>query len=165
MSRSVEVDAFRRVMRRVPSPVTVVTSSVDGDRYGMTAGSFTSVSLEPPLVSFNVTRNSGMYGVIGRADRCAVHFLREEQVDLAHWFARSDLTGEAQFEEVAHREIDGLPLLEGTLGILEADIEAEHPAGDTALFVARVERIRELDLGGPLLYFSSSYRSIGEVAE
>lgn len=152
-------------MRRVPSPVTVVTASVEGDRYGMTAGSFASVSLEPPLVSFNVTRSSGMYGVIGRADRCAIHLLREEQVDLAHRFARPDLSGEAQFESVSHREVESLPLLDDTLGVLVAELEAEYPAGDTALFVARVERIRDLDLGGPLLYFSSSYRGIGGLAE
>lgn len=165
MPPSASSDAFRRIMRRVPSPVTIVTCSAEGDRYGMTAGSFTSVSLEPPLVSFNVTRGSGMYGVIGRAERCAIHLLREEQVDLAHRFARSDLSGEEQFEGIAHGEARGVPLIPDTLGILETTIEAEHEAGDTALFIARVERIRDLDPGGPLLYFSSSYRRVGEVSE
>ncbi len=94
---------LRHVMRHVPSPVTVVTAAGAGERRGITIGSFTSVSLEPPLISLNVAREAQMHPVLAAASHFAVHVLREDQAHLARRFSLPDLTSADQFEGVAFR--------------------------------------------------------------
>lgn len=166
MPEDVSGAALREIMRRVPSPVTIVTTVSRGEIRGMTAGSFTSICLEPPLVSFNVTRTSGMYRVIKEASFCAVHLLGEGQLGLARWFARPDLDGPEQFDDVPYRIDDhGLPIIRDTFGVLTAALIAEHEAGDSAVMIARVVDTNPQREGRPLLYYKSSYRTIGEEAE
>lgn len=166
MTDSISGAALREMMRRVPSPVTVITTTTGGEIRGMTAGSFTSICLEPPLVSFNVTRTSGMYRVITDASYCAIHLLDEHQVDMARLFARPDLEGADQFVDVSHSfDEHHLPIIEETCGVLKAELIAEHEAGDSAVFIGRVTATRKQREGHPLLYYKSSYRSIGGSAE
>lgn len=166
MSSHVSGTALRDFMRHVPSPVAVVTTAHEGDIRGMTAGSFTSVCLEPPLVSFNVTRTSAMYRVIKDASFCAIHILDEGQTDLSNWFARPDLTGDEQFAEVDHSIDDhNVPVIKQTLGVLKARLVSSCEAGDTELFVAEIIDIEAGTKGRPLLYYMSSYRGIGGPAK
>jgi flavin reductase (DIM6/NTAB) family NADH-FMN oxidoreductase RutF len=166
MAQQVSAATFREIMRCVPSPVTVVTTTDGREICGMTAGSFTSICLEPPLVSFNVTRTSSMYAVIEHAEICAIHVLGEDQVELARWFAKPDLDGTEQLAEVSHRiEEDGVPVLPTTLGVLKAVLINEYGAGDSSVFVARVTATQRFREGGPLLYYKSGYRAIGGSAK
>jgi flavin reductase (DIM6/NTAB) family NADH-FMN oxidoreductase RutF len=159
----VDGDMLRAVMRRVASPVTVVTAAADGEARGATIGSFTSVSLDPPLVSFNVQRESSFYATISRADAFAIHLLTDGQAELANHFALPDLTSEAQFRNVPHVQLEpGLPpILRDTFGVLHCQRYAVHEAGDHALFIGRVERVIEAEGTGPLLYYARSYRAVG----
>ena len=75
MSRSVDGETLRQVMRRVPSPVTVVTAASAEEVRGITIGSFTSVALEPPLVCFNVNHAAEMHNLPLAAPRYAVQVL------------------------------------------------------------------------------------------
>ena len=166
MAQEVSGAAFREIMRYVPSPVTVITTTNGREICGMTAGSFTSICLEPPLVSFNVTRTSGMYGVIKNAAKCAVHVLGEEQAELARWFAKPNLDGTKQLGEVSHHiDEDGLPIMPQTLGVLKTAIVDEHEAGDSSVFIARVTAVERYRDGGPLVYYKSAYRTVGGSAE
>ena len=99
----VDGEALREAMRRIVSPVVVVTVESDEVLRGATIGSFTSVSLEPPLVSFNVTRETALHRALVRAERYAVHLLAAEHADLAAHFAIPDLDGEAQLAPFGHR--------------------------------------------------------------
>ncbi len=159
----IDGEALRSIMRRVPSPVVVVTAAAHEVR-GATIGSFTSVSLTPPLISFNVAVDSQMYPVITAAERFAVHVLREEQAELSRHFALPDLPGKEQFLNVPHRkEEDGLPILFDALGILLCRRYAIHPAGDHAIIVGKVESVEEQGAGRPILYYNRSYRALGDV--
>jgi len=152
-------------MRRVPAAVTVVTAFDGKEMRGMTVGSFTSVSLEPLLVSFNVGKAASMYGVLMGADRFYVHLLSEEQSELSNLFARSDLTGEEQFARAAHFVApDGAPILADTLAFLRCEKIVVYDAGDHCLMIGRVEEITQQNEGLPLIYFDRSYRSIGDEA-
>ena len=151
-------------MRRIASPVVIVTvGTPDGPR-GATIGSFTSVSLEPPLVSFNVTRETQLHEALSHADRFAVHLLAAEHADLATHFALPDLSSSAQFGALAHVPgVDGqAPRLEGTLGILLCRTESRFAAGDHSIFVGRVESVEGGAEGTPLLYYARSYRDVGD---
>ncbi len=154
---------LRAVMRRVASPVTVVTAAADGEARGATIGSFTSVSLDPPLVSFNVQKASAFYAALSRAEAFAIHLLTDAQAELANHFALPDLTGEAQFADVPHVQTapGQPPVLEDTFGVLFCRRFAVHDAGDHALFIGRVARVLEAEGAGPLLYYARSYRAVG----
>jgi flavin reductase (DIM6/NTAB) family NADH-FMN oxidoreductase RutF len=161
---AVDGEALRGAMRRIAAPVVVVTTEAGGEPRGATIGSFTSVSLGPPLVSFNVTRGTTLHGALCQADRFAVHLLGAEHAALAAHFALPDLPGEAQFAPFPHRRFaDGHPpLLEGTLGVLVCRAESRFAAGDHSIFVGRVEAVLPGRDGAPLLYHRQAYRGVGE---
>ena len=144
MSEPVEGTAFRTVMRRVPSPVVVVTAQGEEEPRGITIGSFTSVALEPPLVSFNVGRESRMYGVMEHCSRYAVHVLSEQQASLATRFAEPGLTGQEQFDARFH-----------------CTPHSSVPAGDHILYVGLVVDVETPPDQGAVLYYQSSYRGVG----
>ena len=167
----VEGEMLRAVMRRVASPVTIVTAAAGGVLRGATIGSFTSVSLDPPLVSFNVQKGSSLHDVLLAADAFAVHLLGENQADLATHFAIPDVGSSEQFRTVehAHPEPDVPPILPDVFGVLHCTCWAVHDAGDHTLFLGRVERVTEGEArsassgqAGPLLYYDRSYRAVGD---
>ena len=163
MSKPVEGRAFRSAMRRVPSPVVVVTARGDTEARGITIGSFTSVALDPPLVSFNVARDARMHTVMEACSRFAVHVLSEQQVHLAKHFAVPGLTGEEQFEAVPHytREGNGPPLLHDVTTRFLCRPHDSTEAGDHTLYVGQVVEIEQPPDAGAVLYYESTYRGVG----
>ena len=159
-------DSLRAVMRRVPAPVTVLTASANGVSRGMTVGSFTSVSLDPVLVSFNVGKTSSMHETITSADYMVAHLLTEHQAHLSEHFARPDLTSEEQFANVSHSLLeDGTPILSDTLAYVKCRKIAEYEAGDHCLIVAEVLSIVNQQGGEPLLYYDTHYRAVGKIRD
>ncbi|MFB6247697.1 MAG: flavin reductase family protein [Salinibacter sp.] len=163
MSEPVEGSAFRSAMRRVPAPVVVVTAHGDTEARGITIGSFTSVALDPPLVSFNVGRASQMHSIMETCSAYAVHVLSEQQVHLAKRFATPGLTGEEQFEAVPHHtRPDGeIPLLNDVTARLLCTPKDSIVAGDHTLYIGQVVEIEEPPDAGAVLYYQSSYRGVG----
>lgn len=163
----VDGERLREVMRRVASPVTVVTTAAGGARRGATIGSFTSVSLHPPLISFNVMRGSGFHAVLAEASHFAVHLLGDGQAALAEHFAQPDVTEEDLFEGVPLRRGStpgGVPVLQDVPGVLFCSVWAVVPAGDHDLFIGEVTGLRTSPVRSghrPLLYYARSYRSVG----
>src|SRR3989440_11425868 len=84
-------DELREVMRRFPAPVAIVTTKADDERYGFTAGSVVSLSLEPPLVGVSVGRDSSSHEPMRRARGFTISLLSEHQMDVAQHFARSGI--------------------------------------------------------------------------
>ncbi|HET6569312.1 MAG TPA: flavin reductase family protein [Rhodothermales bacterium] len=159
----IDGDTLRAVMRRVPSPVVVVTAASHEVR-GATIGSFTSVSLNPPLISFNIARDSQMYAVIMAAERFAVHVLTDAHAWLCQHFARPDIESEEQFSSVTYRlHESGMPILEEAPLVLFCRKYAAYPAGDHTIVVGEVEAIEEHGAGRPILYYNRSYRGLGKV--
>ncbi len=163
MKSPIDGAALRAVMRHVPSPVTVVSfAAADGPR-GVTIGSFASVSLDPPLVSFNVSIDSSIHPSLVGAERFAIHILHAGQAELSRHFAQPDLVSSAQFAGIAYREVDGVPVLRDALAVLICRRYAVHPAGDHSLMLGEVETILDPALDAlPILYFRQSYRVPGD---
>lgn len=156
-------DDLRTAMRHVPAAVTVVTVGGDDPR-GVTIASFSSVSLDPPLVTFNVQKEARMFPLLERAARYAVHVLPADHADLSDHFANPELSSSEQFGPVPHsRGRDGLPLIDHMLAVLECEPWAIYDAGDHALFVGRVVHITTAENGDPVLYYQRTYRSVGDV--
>jgi flavin reductase (DIM6/NTAB) family NADH-FMN oxidoreductase RutF len=162
MSESVDDTAFRTIMRRVPSPVVVVTACGADEARGITIGSFTSLSLNPPLVSFNVSDASRMANVMETCSRFAVHVLGEGQAYLANHFAAPDLSGDEQFANVSHRrDAHGTPILDGATAVLHAVPHDSTPVADHTLWIGRVVDVEGGDDHGAVLYYQRSYRGVG----
>jgi flavin reductase (DIM6/NTAB) family NADH-FMN oxidoreductase RutF len=149
---------FRRACGRFATGITVVTTvDHDGNPHGMTANSFTSVSLDPPLVLVCVDYRAKILQTFQRAERFGINVLSEGQRDLSQAFARR---GEDRFNGIEWQAGEsGVPLLPGALAWLECVLVNAVDAGDHAILIARVDRAECHD-GRPLLYFASGYENL-----
>jgi flavin reductase (DIM6/NTAB) family NADH-FMN oxidoreductase RutF len=156
-------DAYRAVMRRFPTGVTIVTTILDGRPKGFTANAVASVSVEPPQVLVCVSRLTRTHPVIARAGLFCVNLLRVDQEALARRFA---LTGTFdQFDAVAyHSEQTGSPVLDGALAFLDCELAEEYSAGTHTILIGAVVACGA-DTGSPLGYFDGTYRDFGVATE
>lgn len=159
--REVTGDDIRAAMRRVPAAVTVVVVGGAAPR-GITIGSFVTVSLDPPLVSFNVQRSARIHDDLAKETRFAVHVLSKEQEELSEVFADADLSGSDQLSRVEHvLDANGVPAISDVIARFFCSVEAVYPAGDHSIILGRVLELESSDSGDALLYLNRSYRSIG----
>ncbi len=161
----VATDEFRAVMARFATGVCVVTCVQDGFDHAMTANSFTSVSLEPPLVLVCVENDSRFHEAISAVGTWAVSVLDESQKGRARWFATRGrpLVGQFDSTPTTRSSITGSLLLDGALVTLECRTAAVHPAGDHDIVVGEVLGLRtQRPDGQPLVYFRSGFRTLRE---
>jgi flavin reductase (DIM6/NTAB) family NADH-FMN oxidoreductase RutF len=147
---------FREVLGHFPTGVAVVTGlDTDGEPAGMAVGSFTSVSLEPPLVAFMPDRSSSSWPRFRDSGAFCVNILGAEQESICRGFA---MKGGDKFADLAWRAAgSGSPILDGVLAWIDCDLDAVHEAGDHYIVIGRV---RELDIGTPalpLVFFQGGY--------
>lgn len=149
---------LRRALGHYATGVTVITArSPDGRKIGLTANSFTSVSLDPPLVSFCPARNAPSLVDLSAAGRFAVNILAADQHDLSRQFATP---AEDKFAGVEHTEgIDGTPLLDRVVAQFQCRTVQRVDAGDHVIFLGEVEEFSAPG-GEPLVFHSGSYRLV-----
>ncbi|MBR0857739.1 flavin reductase [Bradyrhizobium liaoningense] len=146
--------AFRRCLGQFGTGVTVITAAHCGELVGMTANSFSSVSLDPPLVLWSAKRTSQSFPTFKAATHFAVNVLSSEQIALSNHFGRS---GGDKFKDVSWKHgIGGAPLLDGTLCSFECRKAAEYPGGDHLILLGEVERFVRHD-HSPLLFAQGRY--------
>lgn len=139
--------------------VTIVTTTApDGRRVGLTANSFSSVSLEPPLVLFNLSRRSTNLDVFLRSDHLAISVLALEQMELCERFSRTP--GAERFDGVSVSEgLFGLPLIDGALAHFQCERWAAYDGGDHMILVARVLQFDQRN-GTPLVFSHGRYAGV-----
>ena len=143
------------------SGVTVVTSRADGLAHGITASSFTSVSLDPPLVLVCVHDKSPLCEMITRSGRFAVSVLERGQEAASNHFASRGREPAAVLDGVPMTATsDDLPLVEGAPGTLACDLHEAITLGDHLVVVGRVTEARAGGSGSPLIYWSRAYRGV-----
>lgn len=151
---------FRDVLGRFCSGITVVTSVSAGEPVGMTCQSFSSVSLNPPLVMFIPARTSRAWPLMQRAGSFCVNFLAADQTDLSNKMASR---GVDKFEGVSwtHSSHTGSPLLDGVIGYVDCAVQSVYEAGDHYVVIGRVKdlAIVESESVDPLLFFQGAYRT------
>jgi flavin reductase (DIM6/NTAB) family NADH-FMN oxidoreductase RutF len=154
------VDDLRALLRRFPSGVAVVTVDADGERLGLTVGTFVPLSLEPPLVGISIAREAALHELLREAGGFAVSLLAAGQEDVAQHFARG-VPPIAHWHGVETREgSHGAPLIEGALGWVECGLWDEWPAGDHTFFAGEVLECELGDAQPPLLYLDRRYRPL-----
>ncbi|HYG87204.1 MAG TPA: flavin reductase family protein [Azospirillum sp.] len=153
--------AFRDALGCFATGITVVTTlSPTGHLVGVTINSFSSVSLEPPLVLFSLGRAAHAFDDFMQAEAFAVNVLADEQKNLSMRFSKRDL--QDRWEGVGVERWDtGVPILSGCLANIECDKEMVYAGGDHAIVVGRVRHLRSRNDGRPLLYFRGGYAELG----
>ena len=151
--------ALRSALGQFATGVTVVTTrSADGRFVGLTANSFSALSLNPPLIIWSLRLTSASLGVFQASERFVVNVLTEAQVEISRLFASSATD---KFGQVAHAENQhGLPFLHGAAAWFECRLVSQQPGGDHCLFVAEVEHFSNAD-SVPLLFHAGGYFALG----
>jgi flavin reductase (DIM6/NTAB) family NADH-FMN oxidoreductase RutF len=134
-------DDIRSLMGTFPAGVAVVTVDVEGEKLGLTVGTLVSLSLEPPLVGFAISKEAAMHELLRQAGGCAISLLAAGQDWLAQHFARG-VPPIAMWHGVATEPgATGAPLLVGALGWLECTLGDAIPVGTHTFFVCDVRGV------------------------
>lgn len=150
--------SFRKALGQFPTGVTIVTAHSGGQRIGMTANSFASVSLDPPLVLWCPAKAAPSHDAFIAADGFAIHFLGADHQDLALRFAGRAAAD--KFADVPHETgLSGAPLLTELAPIFECRTWARYDGGDHTILVGEVIRLVER-VHDPLLFHSGVLRRI-----
>jgi 3-hydroxy-9,10-secoandrosta-1,3,5(10)-triene-9,17-dione monooxygenase reductase component len=146
---------FRDVLGRFATGVTVVTSLSAGRPVGMTAQSFASVSLSPPMVLFCPAKTSRAWPLMEEAGFFCVNFLAEGHEELS---VRMATKADEKFDGVSWSPSkSGAPLIDGVLGHVDCTVHAVHDAGDHYVVIGRVQAMELGDDDAPLLYYKGGY--------
>ncbi|ADB50569.1 flavin reductase family protein [Conexibacter woesei] len=146
--------SFRRVLAHVPTPVVVV-AAFDDAPIGLAVGSFTSISLDPPLVGFFVDHRSSTWPRVARAGGFTVNVLADSQEELGRRFGTK---GADRFAGVSWRAgRAGAPLLDGALAWIECELEEVIETGDHQLVMGAVRRLEARDGASPLVFHRSGF--------
>lgn len=151
---------FRNIAGAFATGVTVVTmTSLSGKPTGMTVNSFTSVSLDPPLLLVTVGEHASMYQEFKQVNAFAVNILSDHQEALSQTFAKK---GVDRFADVPYTtSLSGSPILPDVLGYFECEVYDRHQAGDHLIVVGRVLDGKVFD-GNPLLFVRGQYKTLSD---
>ena len=148
---------FRQVLGHFPTGVTVVTGFADGEPHGLTIGSFTSVSLDPPLVAFLPQIDSDTWEAMAAAGKFCVNVLRDSQADLCWRFAKSGV-GDDRFDAVEWTTSPtGCPILHGVAAWIDCTVEHSVTFGDHHFVVGRVVALHhDTEPHVPLVFYKGA---------
>lgn len=146
---------LRRAFGRFVTGVTVVATVLpDGRKVGFTANSFASVSLDPPLVSWNHSRHSPASEALRTSRYFSINVLSEQQIEISQAMARGAADKFAGID--IENGLGGVPCLRGAIAIFECALRHTLDAGDHVIFLADVRKYRHHD-GRPLLFANGAY--------
>jgi 3-hydroxy-9,10-secoandrosta-1,3,5(10)-triene-9,17-dione monooxygenase reductase component len=146
---------YRTVLGHFATGVVIITA-MDGDEpVGMAANSFTSVSLEPPLVLFCAAKSSSTWPRIETSGNWAANILDDDGEEICRLFAQK---GADRFARIAYTPgRTGSPILEDALAFVDCETIAKHDAGDHVIVVGRIVELGHQHNGKPLLFYRGGY--------
>ncbi len=155
LENKIDTQELRRTLGTFTTGVTVITTvDANGKAYGLTANSFSSVSLDPPLILWSQSLSAPSYPIFRDSLRFAVNILAEDQVNISQCFARG---GPDKFSEIDIRMSEnGIPLLEGCCAYIECTNHSRVPGGDHSIFLGKVDRIQRTEKA-PLVFGGGQY--------
>lgn len=150
-------------MRIFPQGVTVVTAHTPDGPKGITVSSFTSVSLDPPLVLISIARGSAIHNLLKDIGKFAVNFLADDQKSVSDRFA-GRTTASERFEGVKTNDgVTGSPVIAGSRAVIECKTWKVYDGGDHTIMVGEVVSARALNSKRPLVYYSQQYTTTEQV--
>jgi 3-hydroxy-9,10-secoandrosta-1,3,5(10)-triene-9,17-dione monooxygenase reductase component len=156
--------ALKQAMRVFPQGVTVVTTAAEGGLRGLTVSSFTSVSLEPPLVLFSIAKNSALHDTLKTSKSFAVNFLADDQKSVSDRFA-GRTKAKDRFEGISYTAGEtGSPIIKGVRAAIECSLWKTIDGGDHTIIIGEVVSALNFGSKRPLVYYSQQYTTT-EMAE
>lgn len=153
---SFTTDEFRAALGMFATGVTIVTTrSASGSLIGLTASSFNTVSLEPPLVLWSLSRNAASMPALRTGSHYAINILAADQMELAQRFATKDVDRWAEVDFSAGA--GGAPVLAGAAASFECFNRSRYDEGDHVIFVGEVERCTHRPGASPLLFHGGRF--------
>lgn len=147
---------FRKALGMFATGVTIVTArTATGSLVGLTANSFNSVSLSPPLVLWSLAQSAGSMAAFSTGSHYAIHILSADQQALAQQFASKDVDRFAGVQYVLG--LSGAPMLAGAVASFECFNRSQYAEGDHTIFVGEVERCTYTPGAAPLLYHGGKF--------
>lgn len=161
-------DNFKKAMGRFATGVTIITTQHEGKFYGLTANSFSSVSLEPCLISFCLNRAANSFTAFSKSDYFTVNILTKAQQSIAELFAKSQAAGYAgeeidkftQFTDYQLGPAANSPVINGCLAVIECRKYQQIKAGDHDIFIGQGLNVNVDEEKSPLLYYAKSYQRL-----
>lgn len=151
-------DQVRQAMRHWASGVAVVTGRAGEIVHGMTVNSFTSVSLDPPIISLALAHQTRTIALVRETGVLGITFLGEEQQSISEIFAGRTPEDADRFAGLeTFTLMTGAPLLTGGLASLDCKVVFSYPLATSTLFLAEVLAVSHLRDGRPLIYFNRKY--------
>lgn len=161
---TLDPDQLRRSMRAWSSGVTIVTAVDESGRHGMTVSSFTSVSLDPPMIIISLHTGSRTHRMISASGAFAVNILSLEQREISERFSGRDGHEQDRFEGLETGTlISGAPIFKDSLAALDCRVRQEIPVGMNTLILAEVVAARGDGEGEPLVYHNRRYREFRQI--
>lgn len=159
-------DALRDALRFWSTGVTIVSAKHEEVLHGMTVNSFTSISLDPPLVMVSLEKITRTHGFVQAAGAFAVTILSTDQRAISDRFAGRETESDDRFEGVEFFTLEtGSPILSGGLAFFDCRIKSGHSAGTHTLFIGEVIAAGSPTDGAlaPLVYFNRDYRRLRDL--
>lgn len=153
-----DAKAFRQALGQFATGVTVITTlDAAGEKVGMTANSFSSVSLDPMLVLWSIAKTSRSFAAFEQARHFAIHVLTAEQKELSSQFASNC---DDRFQNVPHQPgLGGVPILDDYCAVFQCETEARHEGGDHIIIVGRVVAFDRRPRA-PLIFHAGRYADL-----
>jgi len=153
---------LRRAFGNFATGVTIVTTlDAQGNPCGFTANSFTSVSIDPPLLLVSIAKSAFGCEVFTASRGFAVNILARDQEPLAKHFARKEDEDRRFADLECETGVTGAPLLAGSIASLDCRLQAAHDAGDHVIYIGEVVGLRVAE-GDPLLFCNRAYRGLAK---
>ncbi|MGC8605953.1 MAG: flavin reductase family protein [Vulcanisaeta sp.] len=157
-------ETLKAIMRNYPTGVTIVTTVYNNEYYGLTVNSFTSLSLNPPLVLIAIDKRLQSHEAIDKSNVYAVNILPDDMKDLAIKFATAPR--EERFKGLKLRAAKtGAPIIEGSIAYLDCKVTAKYPGGDHTIFIGEIVDAQILNNKAPLIYYNRGYYSIAQAKQ
>jgi flavin reductase (DIM6/NTAB) family NADH-FMN oxidoreductase RutF len=159
----VNQEQLRLVMRQWASGVTVVSAKHNGKSHGMTVSSFTSISIDPPLVIISLMNQSRTLKMIAEASVFGITILSKQQTEISSAFAGKIGDEEDRFANIDTLTLtNGSPMIRGGLAYLDCKVESIYEYASNSLIIGEVIAAELGDFEKPLLYFNKQYHQLQE---
>ena len=157
---TVSSESYKYAMRRVVSPVAVITANADGERNGLTATAVCSATTEPPTILICIQRDAKAIGLIERSRTFAVNFLNDTQSDVARAFSTRQLAGEARLKTGSWKTMaTGAPVLESAISVFDCELDRSIACGSHEILFGRVVAVTSGE-DSALLYRDGFFRRV-----
>lgn len=159
---TIEQRSFRDALGQFATGVTIITAAPEGYMpFGVTANSFASVSLDPPLVLWSLQKSSDTFSAFEKSSHFAVNILNELQQDLSNQYAKKGSHDLADNDFTEGQT--GLPLINNAIVSFECEIDACHDGGDHIIMVGKVVAMSDVEAQPPLLFHAGKYRALASL--